>query len=97
MWYASYYDFLRLRNLYKNVENIKFLSKYTIKSNEIKYRRGFGNENDQNIMYLVMTERYYFYKKLKCKSAQRVLFTTKWGWFGQSKVLQPIFKFKTIK
>ncbi len=26
---SSYYDFLRLRNLYKNVENIKFLSEYT--------------------------------------------------------------------
>ena len=63
---SSYYDFLRLRRLYKNVNNIKFLSEYTTESDENKFRRQFLDETNENIMYLVIAERYYFYQRIKC-------------------------------
>ena len=79
---SSYYDFLRLRKLYSRNNNnnnnnnnyIAFLSEYTTIKQENKYRKEFNDKNNRNIMYLVITERYYFYKRIRCLGAKRILF-----------------------
>jgi len=72
---STYYDFLRLRSLYKAVEkNIKFISEYTAESEERKSRRAFNDGSNEDALYLVITERYYFYNRIRCHGAQRVLF-----------------------
>ena len=38
-----------------------------------KYRREFGDANSET-SYLVITERYYFYNRLRCSGAQRIIF-----------------------
>eukprot|EP01083_Nonionella_stella_P064696 168887_1 len=71
---SSYYDFLRLRRLYKSVKSMRFVSEYTAEADQCKYRKEFRDEANQNVMYLVITERYYFYKRIKCDGAHCVVF-----------------------
>ena len=54
---------LKILHFYQNIQWKK-------KKNIVKFNDPENNE----IMYLVITERYYFYKRIRCLGGERVLF-----------------------
>lgn len=73
---SSYFDFLRLRSFYQKAlnTNIFFVSEYTKRGEENRIRKQFGDQTNEQVMYLVMTERHYFYQRIRYMGAHRVVF-----------------------
>ena len=68
----AYNDFLRLRNHFKSKHyNFAALSEYTTNSNISRHRSNFYHGR---VKYLIMTERFYFYRRYLIRGVGHVVF-----------------------
>ena len=70
---SDYFHFLSLRQLYANVDSVRFLSEYSDEKDEKHIKSAFFSKSTE-CMFLITSERYYFYQRLPLHGAQRVVF-----------------------
>ncbi|KAA1125455.1 rRNA-binding ribosome biosynthesis protein utp25 [Puccinia graminis f. sp. tritici] len=69
----SYFDFVRLENLFRSIEDLKFaaISEYSTPSEISAARSSFFN---RHVSYLLVSERFHFFHRYKLRGARQIIF-----------------------
>ncbi|POW07325.1 hypothetical protein PSHT_09983 [Puccinia striiformis] len=69
----NYFDYIRLINLFRSIEDIKFasISEYSSTSEISAARSSFFNKH---VSFLLVTERFHFFNRFKIRGAQQIIF-----------------------
>ncbi|KAI7963937.1 hypothetical protein MJO29_004364 [Puccinia striiformis f. sp. tritici] len=73
IFFPNYFDYIRLINLFRSIEDIKFasISEYSSTSEISAARSSFFNKH---VSFLLVTERFHFFNRFKIRGAQQIIF-----------------------